>query len=367
MFIRELSPTVKHGLILSGAVLGAIIMYFLSGAIAPFLVSLVVAYVLNPLVRLLEGKNVPRPYAVLTLYVAGLLLGILIVIPLSVTIVSQTSDLVNRLSQLDVNQITNDYKAMGKGIYEKYSQIPWVKEYLEVSVNSEKFQELAARVVVFAKDLLVTLIKSVFGFFFSAFSSVLSVFLIPLFTFYILVDLDLLYGKAILLIPAAYRESILRLFGEIDRHLESLLRGQFILCLIFAALMTVGLWISGLHFALLLGPLSGIANMVPYLGGLVTVGLSILVALGQSGLSTGFLSMMLKVGITLAVIQGIDGFFLQPRIIGENVGLHPLAIMLALIIGGSIYGLFGMLVAVPMTCILKVLSRELYHELYDPT
>lgn len=367
MFIRQLPSAAKNILILVTGVFSLWGIYLLAGVIAPFLFSIVVAYILNPIVRLLESRKIPRPWAVLTLFIVGILIGVLVLVPLGLNIASQIHDLVVKLSTLDVKKLTNEYKIAANTLYERYSQIPWVKNYLETLVVSEKLHELAAQAVVVLKDLTINVIQKVFSVLISAFSGVLGVFLIPLFTFYILVDLDLFYKNTILLIPPVYRDSVIRIFNDIDTLLGSLLRGQLISAIIFASLMSCGLWISGLNFALLLGPIAGIANLIPYLGGLVTIVLSALTALSQFGPSNELVVTLIKVFATLAVIQTFDGFFLQPKVIGENVGLHPVAIMLALIIGGRVFGFLGMLVAVPVTCILKVVSRELYHELYDPT
>ena len=125
------------------------------------------------------------------------------------------------------------------------------------------------------------------------------------------------------------------------------------------------LWLVGLNFAVLLGPIAGLANTIPYLGGLLTFFLATIVAIWQFGFSTSLAWHMLWLLIGLGIVQVIDGFILQPKVIGENAGLHPLVIMLALVIAGSLFGILGMVLAVPITVILKVLTSELYHELYD--
>ncbi len=134
---------------------------------------------------------------------------------------------------------------------------------------------------------------------------------------------------------------------------------------LFAALISVGLWLAGLPFAILLGPVAGAANLVPYLGGLSTVVLSLLIAATQFGLTEVCVWTMVKVAIVLSIVQAIDGFVLAPTVIGGTAGLHPLAVMLALVVGASLFGFLGMILAVPATCILKVVLGELYHELYD--
>jgi len=365
VFLRDLSPGVKTALILAGGVLLVWAGYTLAGVIAPFLVALVVGYILNPVVRLLERRRLPRPWAVLTLYVVGILLGFLVVVPVGVAIFTEGQELVRWLSEVDVPRVTQEYQAQVKALMDRYSENPLVRDYLAVSLTHERVQEVTTQAAIMAKNAGIGLLHSIFGFLLTAFSSVMALFLIPVLTFYVLVDMDLLYDKAVMLVPPIYRDSFQRIGRDLDEHMSGLLRGQLMAATIFACLMATGLWLSGLRFALLLGPLAGLANLVPYLGGLVTIVLSTITALTQHGASDIFVYTMIKVGITLAVVQTIDGLVLGPKVVGGKAGLHPLAVMLALVVGGSVFGFLGMILAVPVTCILKVLTRELYHELYD--
>ena len=113
------------------------------------------------------------------------------------------------------------------------------------------------------------------------------------------------------------------------------------------------------------GTMAALSNFIPYLGGLFTVILALLLAIAQFGFSGMLLTAMGKVAIAVLIIQSIDGWYLQPYVVGENAGLHPLTVMLALTIAGSLGGIPGMVLAVPATVILKVFGCELYHELYD--
>ncbi|NLI77110.1 MAG: AI-2E family transporter [Candidatus Riflebacteria bacterium] len=365
MFLRDLSPAAKNGLILAGIALGGLVVWSLAGVIAPFLVSLVVGYILNPPVRWLERRGLARPWAVLALYVAGGIMGILVVVPLGLLIVNEGQELVHRLSAVDMGQLTQQYRAQVTGLIDRATSDPAWRDSLNAWLSQERLQSLAAQVAITGKNLLAGGVQGAFGFLLSAFSSVMALVLIPLLTFYVLMDMDLLYDKAVLLVPPVYRDSWQRIARDIDVQLGSLLRGQLLAALLFALMMAAGLWVAGLSFAIFLGPVAGAANLVPYLGGLSTVVMSLVVALSQFGLSEAFVWMMVKVAMVLSLVQAIDGFILQPKVIGETAGLHPLAVMLALLVGGSLFGFAGMILAVPVTCILKVVTRELYHELYD--
>lgn len=364
-FLRSLPAAVKNWLILAGFIAMAICLYYLSGVIAPFLVSLVMAYILNPFVRKLVQRNVPRPWAVLVVFLVGFTIFILFVVPFMLTMVAEAGDLIVRLGNLDVKKLADNYKALGLDFYAKFANYPQVKPYIDDFVQSDRLRELAAQGVILVKDGAVNTFKKMFAFLGGAFSGMFNMFFIPILVFYILLDMDEIYAGFKMLIPRDYRPRTLSILGKLDEQLSSLLRGQLLANSIFAVLMTFGIWISGLNFFFFLGLFAGIANFIPYLGGLFTVIFALLLAITQFGFSAALLATMIKVAIAVAVIQSIDGWYLQPYVVGENAGLHPLTVMLALTIAGSLAGIPGMVLAVPAAVILKVLGRELYHELYD--
>ncbi|HOI90679.1 MAG TPA: AI-2E family transporter [Candidatus Rifleibacterium sp.] len=364
-FLKSLPASVKNWLILTGFVVAGVGVYYLANVIAPFLVSLVVAYILNPVVRKLVERKVPRPWAVLSVFLACFAVFVLFIVPFTLTMVSEAGDLVIKLSNLDVKKLADNYKVLGLDFYEKFSSYPYVKTYLDEFVQSDRVRELAAQGVILVKDGAVTTFKKVFGFLGGAFSGMFNMFLIPILVFYILLDMDEMYADFKMLIPHDYRPRTLDVLRKLDEQLSSLLRGQVLANSIFAGLMIVGIWFSGLHFFLFLGLFAGIANFIPYLGGLFTVILALLLAIAQFGFSGMLLTAMGKVAVAVLIIQSIDGWYLQPYVVGENAGLHPLTVMLALTIAGSLGGIPGMVLAVPATVILKVFGRELYHELYD--
>jgi len=366
MSIKSLSPAAKNFLIAFGCIVAAVCAYYLSSVIAPFLISLVVAYVINPAVRALVARKIPRPWAVLTVFLICLLIFTIFVVPFGVSMLSEAGDLVAKLANLDVKKLADNYKGLGLDLYHKLEGIPYLKTYVDEFVQSDRLREFAAQGVIMARDAAVALFKNALSFFGGAFTGILNIILIPILVFYILLDIEEIFASFKMLLPPDYRDRVLAIIGKIDVQLSSLLRGQLLANSIFALLMVIGIWLSGLNFSLFLGLLAGIANFIPYLGGLFTIIFAVLIAIAQFGFSAALVAAMIKAAIAIAIIQTIDGWYLQPNVVGENAGLHPLVVMLALAIAANIAGIPGMLVAVPLTVILKVLGRELYHELYDP-
>ncbi|MGM0600505.1 MAG: AI-2E family transporter [Candidatus Rifleibacteriota bacterium] len=363
--LKQLPASIKNALIVIGFIIVGILCYYLASVIYPFLISLVIAYVLNPLVRGLVNKKVPRPWAVLLVFIFTILIVTIFVVPLSISIISEAGEMFTKLSNLKVDQLTENLKESSAEFFKKTKNIPYLNDYLQEFSEGDKLRELAANAVVIIKDTTITGFKRLIGFVGSAFSGMINMLLIPVLVFYILLDMDAIYESFKMLLPPNLRRRTLVIIAKIDKQLHSLLRGQLIANSIFAIIMTLGLWLSDLNFFLFLGPLSGIANFIPYLGGLFTVFLAAFVAIAQFGFSQALLAVTLKVLITIAVVQTIEGWYLQPNVVGENAGLHPLVVMLALTIAASLGGIPGMLLAVPITIILKVLGQELYQELYE--
>ena len=364
MAIRNLSTTTKNVLIMICFVIAAILIYFLYHVIAPFLVALVIAYILNPAVRFLTKKKFSRVWAVMSIFIVGISAVILIVVPFLFSMINQASDMGSKLKNLDRTKLNSQYVEVESKVKDKLKL--WFPEYkgnLSDVFQNTKFQEYLSEAVVAAKDGLMALSAKLFSFLGNTFNGVFNLFFVPILVFYILLDMDDIYEGFKKLIPPNYRERTLEIFGKIDVQLSSMLRGQFIENFIFALLVTVGFAISGLKACLFLGPLSGVANFIPYLGGFFSAILAFFAAITQ--VSEAGAGLWVGIILTIVIAQTIDVWYLQPYVVGEKAGLHPLTIMLALTIAGSVAGIVGMLLAVPVTIIIKVLGIELYHELYD--
>ena len=361
MAIRNLSSTVKNTLIFVCFLIIAFLVYYLYSIIAPFLVALIISYILNPVVQFLTKRKFSRNWAVIMVFIFFTSIFILVVVPILYSMVTQATDMGVKLKNLDTTRLNKQYSDVLTNIKTKFKQ--WFPEYKADILQNTKLQEYLTEAVVVAKDGLITLFGKVFGFLGNTFTGVFNLFFIPILVFYILLDMDDIYEGFKKLIPPGYQDKTLSVLNKIDTQLSSMLRGQCIENSIFAILMTIGFALSGLKACLFLGPLSGIANFIPYLGGFFSAILAFFAAIAQvsesgAGLWVGLI-------VTITIVQTIDVWYLQPYVVGENAGLRPLTIMLALTIAGSLAGIVGMLLAVPVTVIMKVLGIELYHALYD--
>jgi len=183
--------------------------------------------------------------------------------------------------------------------------------------------------------------------------------LIPVVTFYLLRDWDILVGKVHDLIPRPYEKLASKLARQCDEVLAEFMRGQFLVMLAQAILYTIGLWIVGLEFFLLIGMLAGLVSFVPYLGFIVGIGVASV---------AGFMQFhdiihLIYILIVFGVGQAIEGMLLSPLLVGDRIGLHPVAVIFAVMAGGQLFGFVGVLVALPVAAVIVVLLRHI-HESY---
>jgi predicted PurR-regulated permease PerM len=189
--------------------------------------------------------------------------------------------------------------------------------------------------------------------------ALLTLGLIPVVTFYLLRDWDILMAKIRGLLPRRYEPTVVKLSLECDAVLAQFLRGQLLVMACLGVVYTVGLWLIGLDLAVLIGILAGLVSFVPYLGvivGVLAAGLAALVQF-QEWLPLVYVAAVFGVG------QLLEGMVLSPLIVGDRIGLHPVAVIFAVLAGGQLFGFIGILLALPAAAVIMVLLRH-SHELY---
>ncbi len=386
-----------------------IVLFWLWGGamltvLAPFLVAFLLAYVFNPVVIVLEGRNrkgyrMRRILAVAVLYVLLLVVALVFSLILA-KIVEELVLFAQRLPEYGANL----YGLFEAFLLDQLERVPpevidRVKEQLSRE-NLERlfFESVQPRLE--EADLaggVGTAAKGIAGFFSVAWGllvggarrllggagSVVTFFssatLVLVITFYLLLDYDRLRAKVKQLIPEVYRESTLRILGRIDLQLSGFLRGQVLVCISIGTLVAIGLTVIGVDYALIIGVLAGLFNIIPYLGPVMGAVPAVIVtileeyrpaaagveqAVGEAaaqGTDWGHLGVRLAMVVGVFVlVQLLDGFLISPKIMGDKLDLHPMIILFALLLGGALFGLVGMLVAVPLACIVRVLIEEIY-------
>lgn len=190
--------------------------------------------------------------------------------------------------------------------------------------------------------------------------------LIPVVTFYLLLDWNRLLTSIGNLIPRQWTDDTFRLARRCDEVLSSFLRGQLLVMMCLGVIYAVGLTLMGLNFGLLIGVVSGLVSIVPFLGFIVGLAIAVVVALFQFGSWWGVVGVI----TVFSVGQIAESVVLQPKLLGDKIGLHPVAVIFAVLAGGSLFGLTGVLLALPIAAVILVLLKEVkiryqHSELYD--
>lgn len=346
--------------------------------LAPFFIAFILAYLLNPMVEWLHSKlrRLGRAGAVFLVFTLILTVVFLAVIPFLLQLGSNIHTMANEISRIDYAPVVARATTQARNL--KNVAIPsYIKEPVDQAIdyvfeNVDQYQQKIASTLRTINSWIGKGFKKLGGVLVrsseAAFKKTMDMVLITILLIYLLYDFPKIYPLFQKMIPPGYRPWIQCFMEATDHTLWNFIRGQGIVALVFGILMSVGLWALGVKFWFVIGPLSGMANLVPFLGVIFGLGPALLLGLYQGAIAaglTGALAMILKVLILFSVVQFIDGNLVQPKVVGESVGLHPVVILLALLLGAGIAGIQGMLFAVPVAAVLKVLILEVYHVLYE--
>jgi len=320
------------------------LLYLLAPVLTPFVAAALLAYIGDPLADRLQRLKMPRTLAVVAVFIITFLLLVLLVVLVGPLIRSQVAALFDALPE----------------IVRQFEQVwmPNIAGYLNIEAGDDvgigaflsRYSDMAG---TWGTKVLVSVTKSGGA----VAAAVLSLFLVPILTFYLLRDWDSILAHLGALLPSRQRETIIGLARETDEVLGAFLRGQLLVMLALAIIYSVGLSLVGLQFAIAIGVVSGLVSFVPYLGFVFGIGLaSLTVALEPN-------PMWLLVGVvaTFSIAQLLEGSILTPKLVGDRIGLHPVIIIFAVVAGGQLFGFFGILLALPAAAVLSVLVRFTYN------
>ena len=321
----------------------------LGKAIVPLTVAFALAYLVFPLILKFEIEGVPRAFAVigvLLLCVVAVVVAFWLIVP---ALVADAKGFVGELPYNFSRAVDKlDHLAAESG-YELNLSRKGVKEFL-IEQTSSVSAGLVKNVWLAVGGVFSNLTRWLLA--------LLNLLLIPLFFFYVVHDYENLTENIKSFIPKPWRPMTDRYFAVSDRGLSGFLRGQLMVAALLGLLYGVGLTVVGLRFGFLLGLASGLVSVVPLAGFVIGFSMSMMMALANfDGMGT-----IVGVLIVFMLVQALDGTVITPKLVGDKVGLGALATILALIIGGNLLGLFGMLVAVPFAGVLKVVLSDLKRE-----
>ena len=311
----------------------------------PLLLGLLVAYLLDPAVTWFERHRRSRLFGVVVITAALALTLVLIGVFLIPALGHQLERLADRLPDYQ-KQMRSQLEPLFARVEARYPAEIENFQARAVEGIRENFFKLAGSIGRAAKGVFTNL----FGFVLA----LLNFVFVPVFAFYLLVDLPKLKQALLALVPIAYQEVVVARVSEVDRAISSFVRGQLVIALILAAINAIGLMLLDVPFGLGIGLIAGLANMIPYMA--LVVGLAPALALAWAEHQE--VIRLLGVVAVFGGAQALEGMFLSPRILGRSVNLHPVWVLLSIIAGGSFFGFVGMLAAVPVAASIQVFARH---------
>lgn len=319
---------------------GLCIIFFLwmvRSILYPFVIALAIAYILNPAVCVLTRRGTPRIPSILMVYAAlGSVIG-LVAIFLAPTVLLELNNFAARIPDFTLR-----VQALAEDLRTRYDSV--ILPTTLRPVIDESIAEMEIKLQLFVRDIFNGVI--------SLMTHSIGLLITPILAFYLLNDWEGIGQKAKEFIPIAWRREFLLMFEEIDGVLSGVIRGQATIGLFVMLLVSLGLHLIGLEFAILIGIFAGLLDVVPYFGAVVGAIPAVALALLYSP------GLALKVVLLFFVVHQLEGSILAPKIIGGNVGLHPLTVVFVMLAGGELWGLLGLLLAVPAAAIIKVIARH---------
>nr|WP_241254455.1 AI-2E family transporter [Brevibacillus sp. SYP-B805] len=303
--------------------------------VVPFLVGLVIAYLLHPVVQALEKRKVPRLIAVLLIYFSFLLL-------LTVACINAIPVFARQLVELsdDLPRLMAWYHA-------------WMREWEDHKYFLPDSVSLGVdRVIVQSHEKVSQAISTLVNNARNTLGKLLAYAVVPFIAFYLLKDMKEIHRAGMTLLPARYRRQTLAVLRDVNESLSKYIHGQMIVALVVGVMAYLGYWLLDMPYPFVLASFVCLTNIIPYIGPLIGAAPAILVALSIST-KTALLVLLVN-----TVIQVLEGNILSPNIVGRTLHLHPLLIIMALLAGEAVGGIIGMILAVPVLAACKaVISR----------
>lgn len=312
------------------AILGRMIMVLI--------ISGVVAYILNPAVDFFERKKIKRIWAILLVYL--IILGVLFLIGLSV-------------APKIIEEVKNFFLYLPKNVTSFLNSVwIWSEKFLKTNPGLQdyvsKVNEALKEAVYKLQANLVSIGGNLTDYAKNALSHLLNVILIPVVAFYYLKDKEKIKASLIKKIPEGQRESWLQLGCQIDASMRQFIQGRLLMAVFVGVATAIVLWILGVNYAVVIGAITCIADIIPYIGPLLGFLPAVIIAFIQQPMKA------LWVGIAFVLIQWVENNLVGPKLLGDSTGLHPLTVLLCLIIGGGMFGVLGMIFSVPVVAIVKI-------------
>ncbi|MGV2950238.1 chloramphenicol efflux transporter CxpE [Acinetobacter sp. AGC35] len=346
--------TLRRILILAGIALILWVLYLLKPVVVPFVAAFLIAYLFSPLVDVLHRIGLARWLSISIVFI-----GIGIVVTLVMWY----------LVPLVWQQLMYARDSIPAGIHWiNYTFLPWLSDSFNLVPMEIDTDQISSVVMDYVQTnysadsiqaMLLKLAQS--GLNFIQIGG--TIVLIPIIAFYFLLDWDRMLDSLRRLIPRPYEKTTLNIVSECHSVLGAFVKGQFLVMVLLGVVYAVGLQLIGLEIGLIIGMIAGLCSIIPYLGFAVGIIAAVIATFFQFGIDWW---QLVLVGIVFMVGQAVEGYILQPFLLGDKIGLSPVAVVFAVLAGAQLAGFLGMLIALPVAAVIVVLLRHI-REYYEHT
>lgn len=326
------------------SIAGLYFLYRVRIILIPFVFAFFLAYLLNPPVQYIEKRKVPKGVAILIVYLVVFVLLVFLTVIVVPHIFTELNQLGTAIPKL-IKEIQG-IMAQAEKKYSRFALPEGIKQVID-----ERIRQFEAFLIDKVRAGTTALVNTV--------SYLVGLVISPVFAFYILKDIERIKESFTMTIPRKYRSDVLALGRDLDEIISGFLRGNLLISLIVGLLTGTGMYLIGLDFAFTVGLIAGVAELVPYLGPFISAIPAVALALLVSK------KLAMYAVIVILIIQQLENAVLSPKILGKNLGLHPLVVIFSLLAGGELYGFVGILLAVPAAAVMKVILRYIYLKLVD--
>ncbi|WP_445116175.1 chloramphenicol efflux transporter CxpE [Acinetobacter sp. WZC-1] len=337
--------TLKRIFILAGLALVLWVLYLLKPVVIPFVAAFLIAYLFSPLVEVLD-RFLPRWLAISIVFIGigmAITWAMWFLVPLVWKQLMYARDSIpagiHWINHTFLPWVANTFNVDHMEIDADQISVA-VMSYIQTNYSTDSIQAMALKIAQSGLNFI-----QVGG----------TVVLIPIITFYFLLDWNKMLRSLKNLIPGQYKQGTLTIVGECHSVLGAFVKGQFLVMILLGIIYAVGLQLIGLEVGLIIGMVAGLASIIPYLGFGVGIIAAVIATLFQFGLDWTHLAL---VGVVFMIGQAIEGYILQPFLLGDKIGLSPVAVVFAVLAGAQLGGFVGMLIALPVAAVIVVLLKH---------
>jgi predicted PurR-regulated permease PerM len=340
-----IAKSIRRGIILAAATAVLLaLLWLLKSALTPLAVAFVFAYLLDPLIDRFEARRVPRPVAISIFFALSGVVALVTAFFLVPKLLQEIASLAERLP----GYLDSALAAIS----------PRIEAWFGISIPSsarEGLDSLRSGDISLPLESLRRVIERAVHRVTGTLGSLIGLLVVPVIAYYALVEFDKIKTWFLELVPVQYQQSVQTKMSMINDLVAGFIRGQLIVAVLLGILYAIGFSIIGIDMAIGIGMIAGMLGIIPYVGSAVALALAAGLCILKFGVE---LHLFLVIG-WYALVQTLEGLVLTPRIVGRSVGIHPVAVIVGLLIGGDLLGFLGLIVAVPITAIIQVFVKEL--------